>query len=92
MRFEPNEANPYGVSAYVHGRQVGWLATNWKARDTSVVFVRRLDEAGILPRFQGLLRVEPSGNRIINFDYPGRDDGRLGDIARRIIAAQADDR
>jgi hypothetical protein len=88
MRLEPNEANPYGISAYVDGVHVGYLGTEWTKSDTSVRFMTRLDEAGILPRFQGLHKIEqaPYGDRhIINFDYPGKNDGRLGDISRRII-------
>ena len=86
LRFEPNDANKYGVSAYVNGRQVGWLSTNWTASDPYVKFMRRLDDAGVMPRFMGIHRLtENTGSQIINFDVPGRDDGRLGDIARRII-------
>jgi len=90
LRFEPNDANKYGVSAYVNGRQVGWMSTNWTASDPNVKFMRRLDDAGILPRFMGVHRLTDSDVRhIINFDIPGRDDGRLGDIARRIIGQAA---
>jgi len=85
LRFEPNDTNKYGVSAYVNGRQVGWLSTEWTASDPPVKFLRRLDDAGILPRFKGIHRLTGNtGSHIINFDVPGRDDGRLGDIARRI--------
>jgi hypothetical protein len=88
MRLEPNEANPYGISAYVDGVHVGYLGTDWTKADKSVRFMTRLDEAGILPRFQGLHRIEsgPNGDwHLVNFDYPGKNDGRLGDISRRII-------
>ncbi|MGA9357186.1 MAG: hypothetical protein WBW75_03995 [Mycobacterium sp.] len=88
LRFEPNEANPYGISAYVNGQQVGWLGTDWTADDPQVKWMMRLDAAGILPRFQGLHRL--TGNtreHIINFDFPGRGryDEPLDDIAGRII-------
>ena len=52
----------------------------------------RLDEAGVMPRFQGLDKIEqgPMGDdHIINFNYPGCDDGHLGDIARRISKQHA---
>jgi len=82
-RFEPNEANKYGISLYVDGQQLGWLGTDWTARDPYVKFIRRLDAAGILPRFQGLHRlIGNTHDHIINFDVPGQGDGRLGDIAR----------
>lgn len=60
LRLEPNEANPYGISAYVNGQQVGWLGTDWTANDPQVKFMKRLDAAGILPRFQALHRRGPA--------------------------------
>jgi hypothetical protein len=90
LRFEPNDANKYGISAYVSGKHVGWLATDWTASDPWVKFVRRLNDAGVLPRFQGLHRLTGNtGDHIINFDVPGPNDGRLGDIARRITGKPA---
>lgn len=90
LRFEPNDANKYGISAYVNGRQVGWLTTDWTASDPWVKFVRRLDDEGVLPRFMGIHRLTANtGSHIINFDVPGRNDGRLGDIARRITGQPA---
>jgi len=86
LRLEPNDANPYGISAYVAGQQVGWLSTEWVASDKWVRFVTRLDEVGILPRLQAQHRLtDNDDHHIINFDCPGRDEGRLGDISRRII-------
>jgi hypothetical protein len=71
LRFEPNDANEFAVSAYVNGRQVGWLSTEWTASDPQVMFVRRFDEAGILPRFQGIHRLDgDTGSHIINFVVP----------------------
>ena len=71
LRFEPNDANEYAVSAYVNGRQVGWLSTEWTASDPQVKFMRRFDEAGILPRFQGIHRLTGNtGSHIINFNVP----------------------
>jgi len=71
LRFEPNDANEFAVSAYVNGRQVGWLSTEWTASDPQVMFVRRFDEAGILPRFQGIHRLTGNtGSHIINFVVP----------------------
>jgi hypothetical protein len=86
LLFEPNEANPYGISAYVSGRQVGWLGTDWTANDPQVKWMKRLDAAGIVPRFQGLHRLT-TGTRehIMNFDFPGRHDDPLDDIAGRIV-------
>ena len=110
LRFEPDDANEYAVSACVNGRKVGWLYTEWRASDPQVKFMRRLDEARILPRLKGVHRV--SGDRvshIIDFAWPTRRytstaalfpeswtpsrddiDGRLGDIARRIIGQHRD--
>jgi hypothetical protein len=92
LRLEANEVNRYGLVAYVDGCQVGWMTTKeWAASDTWVRFMTRLDEAGILPRFQGLHRIEKRGqgdDHMIHFDVPGRDEGRIGDIARRIIKEQ----
>jgi hypothetical protein len=86
LRLEPNEANPHGISAYVNVRQVGWLGTDWTANDPQVKWMKRLDAAGILPRFQGLHRLtENTCEHIVNFDFPGRHDDPLDDIARRII-------
>lgn len=85
LRFEPNEANKYGIAAYVRGRQVGYLATEWSARDRWVVWIRKLDAAKVLPRFRGVVRTQPSGDRIINFEVPGRDDESLTAIAKRIL-------
>ena len=71
LRFEPNDANKYGVSAYVNGSQVGWLSTELTASDPQVKFMLRLDEAGILPRFQGIHRLTgDAGSHIINFNVP----------------------
>lgn len=90
LMFEPNEANKYGISAYVNGSQVGYLSTNWTASDPHVKFMRRLDDASVLPRFKGIHRLTGNtGSNIINFDIPGRRDGRLGDIARRITGQAA---
>jgi hypothetical protein len=86
LRLERTEANPHGISAYVNGRQMGWLGTDWTANDPQVKWIKRLDAAGILPRFQGLHRLtENAREHIINFDFPGRHDDPLDDIARRII-------
>jgi len=67
--------------------QVGWLGTDWTANDPQVKWMKRLDAAGILPRFQGLHRLTENTREhthIINFDFPGRHDDPLDDIARRI--------
>jgi hypothetical protein len=73
LRFEPNDGNEYGVSAYVNGRKVGWLYTEWTACDPRVEFMRRLDEAGILPRFKGIHRVSPcTVSQSIDFAWPTR--------------------
>jgi hypothetical protein len=86
LRLDPNEADPYGICAYVNGRQVGWLATGWTADDPHVKWMTQLDAAGILPRFQGLHRLTMNtGSHIINFDIPGPQEDPLNDIARRII-------
>jgi hypothetical protein len=86
LRLEPNEANPYGISAYVNGQQLGWLSTDWTADDPHVKWMRRLDAAGIVPRFQGLHRLTLNDRRhIINFDMPGPQEDPLDDIATRII-------
>jgi hypothetical protein len=90
VRLEANEATPYGLVAYVDGRQVGWMTSEWKASDPWVQFVSRLDEAGILPRFQGLHRLEKTDRgeeHRIHFDIPKK---RLApEIAARIIEEQS---
>ena len=73
LRFEPNGANKYAVSAYVNGRQVGWLYTEWTASDPQVKFMRRLDEAGILPRLKGIHEVSGcTVSHSIDFVWPTR--------------------
>jgi hypothetical protein len=91
LQLEPNAANEYGISAYVNGRKVGFLSTEWTASDPQVMFMRRLDDAGILPRFKGIHRLTGNTRRhIINFDVAGRDDGQLDDVANRIIGQSRD--
>ena len=73
LRFEPNDGNEYGVSAYVNGRKVGWLYTEWTASDPQVKFMRRLDEAGILPRLKGIHQVSGcTVSHSIDFVWPTR--------------------
>jgi hypothetical protein len=89
MRLEPNEANPYGISAYVGNRQVGWLATEWAPSDPWVAWITRLDAAHIRPRFQGLHRLTDNlGEHIINIHVPGWNDEDLSAIADRLIGGQ----
>jgi hypothetical protein len=87
------------VAAYVSEQQVGWIATQrgpiesrlasgflW--RDASVDWMTRLDAAGIRPRLQGLLRIAGDpGRRLINIDFPGRNEPRLSAIAKQLINA-----
>jgi hypothetical protein len=84
LRSEPNGANAYGVSAYVNGRRVGWMSTGWTASlPYRINFVRRLDDAGILPRFKGIHQLTgDTGCHIINFRVPRT--GHLCEIERRI--------
>jgi hypothetical protein len=65
LRFQPNESNPSGIAAYVGDRQVGWLNTNWTATDPQIVWVKRLHDAWIRPRFQGKCEHRSSGTYII---------------------------
>lgn len=61
LRLEPNSANPYGISAYVGTSQVGYLNTaKWAASDPWVVWMRRLDAAGVWPRFDGVHTLTPN--------------------------------
>ena len=85
LRSQPNGANAYPVSAYVNGRQVGRMSTGWTASlPYQINFVRRLDDAGILPRFKGIHRLTgETGSHMINFGVPR--GGHLREIERRII-------
>lgn len=98
LSLEPRDSGATGVAAYINGQQVGWLATQrtgsmrsgagsflWS--DPWLAAMAQLDAAGILPRFQGLLRIagEP-GRRIINIDVPGRNEPRLTTLVKKIIA------
>ena len=87
------------LAAYVTEQQVGWIATQrgpiesrlasgflW--RDASVDWMTRLDAAGIRPRLQGLLRIAGDpGRRLINIDFPGRNEPKLSAIAKQLINA-----
>lgn len=84
-RLERRQANPYTVAAYVYGRQVGWLGAEWRRRDPFIRWMLRLDEAGILPRFQGAIRLQAkTAERIIAVKVPGRWDG-LSEIAKVLV-------
>ena len=87
LRSKPigmNQTNQYPVAAYVNGRQVGWMSTDWTAGLTGqIIFVLRLDDAGILPRFRGIHRLTgDTGRHIINFGVPRSD--QLYEIERRV--------
>ncbi len=102
LRLQPRDSDPHGIAAYIEEQQVGWLATQRSAlelrlasgflwRDPSVTWMTRLDEAGIRPRFQGLLRVAGDpGRRVINIDVPGRHDPRLSTLAKKLINDEPD--
>ena len=99
LRLQRRGEDANAVAAYVSGQQVGWLATQrspiesrlasgflW--RDASVTWMTQLDAAGIRPRLQGLLRIAGDpGRRLINIDFPGRNEPRLSAIARQLINA-----
>lgn len=101
LRLQANGANPRGVAAYILDQQVGWLATQQSAiesrlatgflfRDPWVTWMTTLDEAGIQPRFHGLLRMAGDpGRRIINIDVPGSNEPRLSTIAKQVINTEA---
>ena len=97
LHLEPRGSDSNGVAAYIRDQQVGWMATQrtgsmrigagsflWS--DPWLTAMAQLDAAGILPRFQGLLRIagEP-GRRIINVDVPGRNEPRLSTLVKKII-------
>ena len=87
LRLKPNEANPFAIAAYVGNRQVGWLATDWRADDPYVAWVTRLDSAGIRPRLSGLHKLtEVRREHIINFDVPSDRDEDLQALADTLIA------
>ena len=101
LRLQQRGADSHAVAAYVGEQQVGWLATQrsliesrlasgflW--RDSTVTWMTQLDDAGIRPTLQGVLRVarDESGKRLINIEFPGRRDPNLSVIAKRLIAAK----
>ena len=102
LRLQRRGEDARAVAAYVSEQQVGWLATQrspiesrlasgflW--RDASVTWMTQLDAAGIRPRLQGLLRVAGDpGRRLINIDFPGRNEPRLSTIAKQLINANPD--
>jgi hypothetical protein len=97
LRLQDRGADTHAVAAYVADQQVGWLATQrslidsrlasgflW--RDSSVTWMTQLDAAGIRPRLQGVVRIAGDpGRRLINIDFPGRNDPRLSTIAKQLI-------
>lgn len=93
VRLEPNEEYPFSMAAYVDGKQVGYLSpTEWPptADEPWVGFVRRLDDAGILPRFKAMREIENSGRSIIRMEVP-RGAGIHNKLARlaHIVISQA---
>ncbi len=73
MRLERRQADPYAVAAYVYGRQVGWLGSDWRRRDRFVRWMSSLEEARILPRFRAAIRLrERTGERVIAVRIPAR--------------------
>ena len=78
------------ATAYVNGREVGRAGPSLRSGSFPhhFIFLTRLDEAGILPRFRGIHRLtsatEPgdTGSHIINFGFPR--GGHLREIKRRI--------
>lgn len=91
VRLEPNEAYPFSMAAYVDGKQVGYLAPTeypTTADDPWVGFVRRLDDAGILPRFKALREVENSGRIFIRMEVPSGAGihNKLARIAHIVIS------
>ena len=90
MRLDPNHANPYGISTYIGDVQVGYLGTDWSATDPWVVWMMRLDAAGIWPRFDGVHRLTTDGlkEHIVNFSVPGRNDDDLSVIADLLISGE----
>ncbi len=83
LRFEPNEANAYGISAYVGECHVGYLQTDWAADDPHVVWMKRLHDAHIWPRFEGWAGDERGEWRYVDFMTPQRDE--LSEVADRLI-------
>jgi hypothetical protein len=89
MRLEPNDANPYGISAYIGDSQVGYLNTkNWAATDPWVAWMLRLDAAGIWPRFEGIHRLTTDERKenIVNIRVPAKRE--LSAIADQLIAGE----
>jgi hypothetical protein len=87
MRLEANEENPFGVSAYIGDSQVGYLRTkDWAATDPWVSWMRRLDAAGIWPRFVGTHEIgaDRGAENIVNVLVPVQRE--LSSIAKRLIA------
>jgi len=99
LRLQQRGDDTRALAAYVSEQQVGWIATQrgpiesrlasgflW--RDSSVDWMAQLDAAGIRPRLKGLLRIAGDpGRRLINIDFPGRNEPRLSAIAKQLINA-----
>ena len=97
LRLQDRGADTHAVGAYVADEQVGWLATQrsliesrlasgflW--RDPAVTWMTQLDSAGVRPRLQGAVRIAGDpGKRLINIEFPGRNDPRLSTIAKQLI-------
>lgn len=97
LRLQDRGSDTHAVAAYVADQQVGWLATQrsliesrlasgflW--RDPAVTWMTQLDSAGIRPRLQGAVRIAGDpGKRLINIEFPGRNDPRLSTIAKQLI-------
>ncbi|WP_127962244.1 hypothetical protein [Gordonia alkanivorans] len=85
LRMKPNKDNPHAVAAFVGAKQVGWLSTAWEASDPHVRWMKRLEEAGIRPRFEGQCKLtEVTKARSIVFNMP--EDRELSAIADGVIA------
>jgi len=99
LHLQQRGSDTHAVAAYVADEQVGWLATQrsliesrlasgflW--RDPAVTWMTQLDAAGIRPRLEGVVRIAGDpGRRLINVDFPGRNDPRLSTIAKKLINA-----
>lgn len=87
VRLEPNDANPYGISAFIGDSQVGYLNTNkWAATDPWVAWMLRLDAAGIWPRFEGVHRLTTNAReeRMVHIRVPVQRE--LSSVADQLTA------
>ncbi|WP_205873461.1 hypothetical protein [Mycobacterium camsae] len=91
LRHQPNEANPHAVAVYVLEQQVGWIGTTWTADAPELLWVKKLETAGIRPRLEGGVTIEDFGERFggqySDIDFYMPEDDELPHVAEQLIAS-----